>query len=177
MGIQVAPSEGAIFRGKDIPGHARLHSAVSCAKMAEVIEMPFRLWTRVGGPWKHVLGGVRIGATWRIPLNRPCAAAMRLFVKLLRPLVLRRIRTTRTYMYGPYVRAVFTAGRLYGPYVKYGPSLRPVRTGVEKCTRTYGPSVQPVHTGAFFGHPYVRAVRTVLKKCTRAYVFTGRTYG
>ena len=26
---------------------------------------------------------VRIGATWRIRLNRSCAAAMRLFVKLL----------------------------------------------------------------------------------------------
>ena len=29
-----------------------------------------------------------IGATWRIRLNRPCAAAMRPFVKLLGPLVL-----------------------------------------------------------------------------------------
>jgi len=27
------------------------------------------------GPRKHVLGGVHIGATWQIPLNRPCAAA------------------------------------------------------------------------------------------------------
>jgi len=32
--------------------------------------------------------GVHIGASWRIRLNRPCAAAMRPFVKLLRPLVL-----------------------------------------------------------------------------------------
>jgi len=31
--------------------------------------------------------GVHIGATWRIRLNRPCAAAMRSYVKLLRPLV------------------------------------------------------------------------------------------
>ena len=27
--------------------------------------------------------GVHIGATWRIRLNRPCAAAMRPYVKLL----------------------------------------------------------------------------------------------
>jgi len=56
-----------------------VHRAV---KTAEPIEMPFGIWTRVG-PRKHVLGGVHIGATWRIPLNRPCAAAMRPVVKLL----------------------------------------------------------------------------------------------
>ena len=32
--------------------------------------------------------GVHIGATWRIRLNRPCAAAMRPYVKLLWPLVI-----------------------------------------------------------------------------------------
>jgi len=32
-----------------MPGHARQHSAVSCAKMAEVIDLPFGLWT-AGGP-------------------------------------------------------------------------------------------------------------------------------
>jgi len=31
-------------------------SAVSCARTAEPIEMPFGIWTRVG-PRKHVLGG------------------------------------------------------------------------------------------------------------------------
>jgi len=36
-------------------------TAVSCAKMAERIEMPFALWTRVG-PRKHVY---RWGADWR----------------------------------------------------------------------------------------------------------------
>jgi len=35
QGDQIAPSEGTIFRGKDIAWHARRHSAVSCAKMAE----------------------------------------------------------------------------------------------------------------------------------------------
>ena len=57
-------------------------SAVSCAKTAEPIEMPNALCTRVD-PRKHVLGGVRTTATWRIPLNRPRAAAMRPVVKPL----------------------------------------------------------------------------------------------
>jgi len=48
VGVQIVPRKVAIFRGKDMPGHARLHSAVSCTKMAEPIEMPFGLWTRVG---------------------------------------------------------------------------------------------------------------------------------
>jgi len=30
-----SPIQGAIFRGKDMPGHAWRHSAMSCAKMAE----------------------------------------------------------------------------------------------------------------------------------------------
>jgi len=49
--------------------------------MAEPIEMPFELWSRVG-PRMHVLRGVHTGATWRIPLNRPCAAAMRPFCQI-----------------------------------------------------------------------------------------------
>jgi len=70
------PMPRAIFRGKDMPGNARWHRAMSCAKMAEPIEIPFGLWTRVG-PRQPVLGAVHTGATWRIPLKRPCAAAMR----------------------------------------------------------------------------------------------------
>jgi len=46
----------------------------SPAKTAEPIDMLFGMWTR-----KHVLDGVHTGATWRIRLNRPCAAAMRPF--------------------------------------------------------------------------------------------------
>jgi len=58
-------------------------SAVSCAKTAEPIKMPFRMWTRVG-PRKHVLDGVHFGATWRMLLNRPCAGGdAAFFVKLL----------------------------------------------------------------------------------------------
>ena len=53
-GVQTAPCKDAIFRAKDMPRDARRHSAFSCAKMAELIEIPFGLWTRVG-PWNHVL--------------------------------------------------------------------------------------------------------------------------
>jgi len=42
----------------------------------------FELWTRLG-PRKHALGDVYTGATWWIPLNRPCAAAMQPAVKLV----------------------------------------------------------------------------------------------
>jgi len=59
-GVQIVPREGAIFRVNNMLGHARRQSAVSWAQMAEPIEMPFGLWTRVGTR-KH--GGVRTGAT------------------------------------------------------------------------------------------------------------------
>ena len=62
-------------------------SAVRCAKTAEPIEMPFGFWTWMG-PRKHVLHRVHIGVTRRIRLNRPCAAAMRPYAKLLWPLVM-----------------------------------------------------------------------------------------
>jgi len=40
--VQIAPSEGASFREKDMPGHARRQSALICANMAERIEvLPF----------------------------------------------------------------------------------------------------------------------------------------
>jgi len=40
VGAQIAPCEGGFFggRGKDMPGYARPHSEVSCAKMAEPIK-------------------------------------------------------------------------------------------------------------------------------------------
>ena len=77
-GVQIAPCQGAIFRGNDMSGHSRRQYVVSCAKMAEPIEMPFVLWTRVG-PRQHLLGGVHSGATWRKTLNRPYAPVMRRF--------------------------------------------------------------------------------------------------
>jgi len=48
------------------------HDREPCKKTAEPIE---GIWTRAG--WrKHALDRVHTGATWRIRLNRPCAAAM-----------------------------------------------------------------------------------------------------
>jgi len=142
-----SPWEGVgNFRGEGAtPCKAYWHCAVICAKTAEVIEMPFGLWTSVStGPTKHVLDGAQIphanghllgertcsttlcselcengwtdqfavcivdldgpkeaqvhsyspgganvsswghtGATWRVRLNCPSAAAMRPYVKLL----------------------------------------------------------------------------------------------
>jgi len=47
-GAQI-PYVGAIIRGKDMPEHARRHSAVSCSKMAEPIDL--RVWVvDSGGP-------------------------------------------------------------------------------------------------------------------------------
>jgi len=75
---------------------------VSPAKTAESMEIPFGLWARMGrrnnvldrSPevlsdvamatifWLSIYG-VHIFATWRIRLNRLCAAAMRPYIKLL----------------------------------------------------------------------------------------------
>jgi len=41
----------------------------------------------LGGPTKHVLGGVHNVATWRKPVNSPCAAVVQPAIKLLQPLV------------------------------------------------------------------------------------------
>jgi len=53
-------------------------SDVSCAKMTEPIEMVFALC----GLQAQLLHGVHIGATWRILLKTPCAAAMRPFCQI-----------------------------------------------------------------------------------------------
>jgi len=58
---------------------------VSCAKTDEPIDLPFGLWTRMGRR-KHKFN---LFASWRqrgegtCSLNRPSAAAMRPYVKLL----------------------------------------------------------------------------------------------
>jgi len=92
------PCKGAITRGKDMPVHAHRHSAVSCSKMAEPIDLTFGcgLWWAEGSTSSVVYARLRqcaligwhIGATWRIRLNSPSAAAMRPYVKLLWPLVI-----------------------------------------------------------------------------------------
>jgi len=62
-------------------GHAQQQSAMSCAKMAEQINMSFRLWTRMG-PRKHVLLGLHIGTTWQIRLKHSCVAVMLPFCQI-----------------------------------------------------------------------------------------------
>ena len=62
-------------------GHARRHFAISCAKLAELIEMPFGCGLGWAKGRKHVLG--HIDATWQIQLNRSSAAVMQPYVKLL----------------------------------------------------------------------------------------------
>jgi len=60
-----------------MPVHVQQHSAVSCAKMAEQIEMLFGLWTRMG--WRKCATSYmrgHIGATWRIQLNHRCSLPM-----------------------------------------------------------------------------------------------------
>jgi len=47
MGSSNVEREGHVGE-KGMPGHARRHSDVSCASAAELIEMLFGLWTRVG---------------------------------------------------------------------------------------------------------------------------------
>ena len=67
-------------------GGAWWHSAMSCAKMAELIEMPFGLWTRVG-PRKHVLGGMHNAPSgeyhWIIYVWRQCGLLSIYFGHLL----------------------------------------------------------------------------------------------
>jgi len=70
-----------VFKGADT-GHTRTYQAVDILKVTRQGAIPVRF----GADW-GVLDRVHIGATWRIRLNRPCAAAMRPYAKLLWPLV------------------------------------------------------------------------------------------
>jgi len=49
--------------GKGWPIVKYSDSVVSCAKVAEPVEIPFGLWAPVGQR-KHVLGGMHTAATW-----------------------------------------------------------------------------------------------------------------
>jgi len=81
-----------------MPSHDWRHSAMSCAKMAEPIDMPFGLWTRIGRKKTQVQsylpGGINMPSwegtlvppgeyDWTIRLWRRCD-----LVKLLWPLVI-----------------------------------------------------------------------------------------
>jgi len=74
------PYEGAIIRGNDMPGNARLHSAISCAKMAEPIYLPF-VFVDLGGPKEAQVqlyspGGANV-PSWEGTLAAPGDYAMR----------------------------------------------------------------------------------------------------
>jgi len=81
------------FEGEGAPiVKYRSLSAVTCAKTAEPIDVPFGLWTRIGrkkykfNRIRQVALCARMGwhsdTTWRIRLNSPSAAAMQLYVNL-----------------------------------------------------------------------------------------------
>ena len=71
-----SPWERAILTGERA-AHCKVRgrSVLSCAKATVPMQMPFETWPPVG-PKKHVLGHVHIGATCRILVNHPGAAAM-----------------------------------------------------------------------------------------------------
>jgi len=77
------PWEGAVLRGRPI---VRYRDILRRAAQKRLKRSGSRLGFGLGlaqGTWKYILGGVHTGATWRIPLNRPCVAAMGLVMKLL----------------------------------------------------------------------------------------------
>ena len=90
---RVGPRNHVLNRGSDRPmwrcnferkGHALACSITLCRELCK------NGWTSRDAIWvvdpgglrKHVLGGVHTSATWRIPLNHPCAAAMRPFCQI-----------------------------------------------------------------------------------------------
>jgi len=74
IGVEIPLAKGQ-FEGKSGGPLIETFCNEPC-KTAELIEMPFGMLSRVD-PKMHVLEGAgHIGATWRIRLNRPCAAAM-----------------------------------------------------------------------------------------------------
>ena len=91
MGVQIPKGKGQ-FWGREEAAHCKAYGlpVMTCAKMAEPLEMLFGLWTRVGRR-KHVLdGGARwchlvIIIDWTNRMWWQCA----FFVKLLRALVIR----------------------------------------------------------------------------------------
>jgi len=70
------------------PGHSRRCPAVDILKATQQVAAPLLCECRSG-----VLDRLHFGATWRIQLNRPCAAAMRPYVILLWPLIQSCCRT------------------------------------------------------------------------------------
>ena len=103
----ISPCEEAVISGKDMPGHAGRHYAVSCAKWLNrsICHLGCGLRCAEGSTSSIVFAGWRqcalmgghTGATWRIRFNRPSAAAMRPYVKLLWPLVIIGVNIEKDY--------------------------------------------------------------------------------
>ena len=81
MVVQISPWKLVILSGGQRVVTYNDSLSRAAHKHYEPIEMPSGIWTLVDLR-NHVLGGVHTSATWRIPLNRPRAAAMRPVVKL-----------------------------------------------------------------------------------------------
>jgi len=81
MGVQIPTREVSILRGEVAgPGHAfpgHVRQSIYSKRLSRGRPVP--VLVTIGG----IVDGVHIGATWRIRFNRPCAAAMRPYVKLL----------------------------------------------------------------------------------------------
>ena len=60
-----------------------------------------------GCSMKHVLDGVHFGATWRVRLNRPCAAAIRPFCQITLITSVSLFFSYSSVQYEAYVRCVF----------------------------------------------------------------------
>jgi len=61
------PCEGAVIRGKGMPGHARWHCAMICAKMAEPIDLPF-VWVVDSGGLKEAQVQSYLPYDWTVHL-------------------------------------------------------------------------------------------------------------
>jgi len=79
-GVKI-PMQRGNFRGKYMSGHDRRHCRQLCKNGRRDRDA---IWVADSGrPQEVCVTWGHIGATWRIRLNRPCAAAMRPYVKLL----------------------------------------------------------------------------------------------
>jgi len=82
MEVQISTRKGAILRAKEgrpSPGHAWICSAVDILKRDSAGGSTGTVWMPIRVYWM----GVYVGLTWRIRFNRPYAAAVRPYVKLL----------------------------------------------------------------------------------------------
>jgi len=96
--------------------------------------------------------GVHIGATWRIRLNCPCAAAMRPYVKLLWPLV----SLCLPFLF-PFLFSFFFLPLLISYLPEYGPALFPGRRSYKVTEPGFSLFVAALcdRAGHIYFHPVV----------------------